>query len=32
VATITARRPFWFAAMTLGATGTALFAVAYLAI
>ena len=32
VAIITARRPFWFAAMALGATGTALFAVAYLAI
>jgi hypothetical protein len=31
VAIITARRPFWFAAMGLGATGTALFAIAYLA-
>jgi len=32
VAIITARRPFWFAAMGLGATGTVLFAIAYLAI
>jgi hypothetical protein len=31
VAIITTRRPFWFAAMGLGATGTALFAIAYLA-
>lgn len=31
VAIITARRPFWLAAMGLGATGTALFAIAYLA-
>jgi len=30
VAIITARRPFWFAAMGLGAVGTVLFAVAYL--
>ncbi|HEX4634987.1 MAG TPA: DUF4337 domain-containing protein [Rhizomicrobium sp.] len=29
VAIITARRPFWFAAMGLGAVGTVLFAVAY---
>ena len=32
VAIITARRPFWLAAMGLGATGTALFAIAYLAV
>jgi len=32
VAIITTRRPFWFAAMGLGATGTALFAIAYLAV
>jgi len=31
VAIITARRTFWFAAMGLGASGAALFAVAYLA-
>ncbi|HWY64630.1 MAG TPA: DUF4337 family protein [Rhizomicrobium sp.] len=31
VAIITARRTFWFAAMGLGAAGTILFAVAYLA-
>jgi hypothetical protein len=30
VAIITAKRPFWFAAMGLGAVGTVLFAVAYL--
>jgi hypothetical protein len=32
VAIITTRRPFWFAAMGLGATGTVLFAIAYLAV
>jgi hypothetical protein len=32
IAIITTKRPFWFAAMGLGAVGTVLFAVAYLAI
>jgi hypothetical protein len=32
VAIITSRRSFWFSAMGLGATGAALFAVAYIAI
>jgi hypothetical protein len=32
MAIITARRPFWFAAVALGIAGTALFAFAYLAV